>query len=51
VTYFEGSSFEQTIDVGECVGSCSGFGLSKLTGCGFIKDCNNLICRKVLCGI
>ena len=29
VTYFEGSSFEQTIDIGECLGTCSGFGLSE----------------------
>lgn len=29
ITYFEGSSFEQTIDIGECLGACSGFGLSK----------------------
>ena len=34
VTYFEGSSFEQTVDVGECMGACSGYGLSKLLDYG-----------------
>ena len=29
VTYFEGSSFEQTLDIGECLGACSGLGLSE----------------------
>jgi len=29
VTYFEGSSFEHTIDVGGCSGSCSGYGKGK----------------------
>jgi len=38
VTYFEGSSFEQTVDVGECMGGCSGFGLSKLAGYDHIQD-------------
>ena len=29
-TYFEGSSFEQKIDTGMCVGSCGGFGLGNI---------------------
>lgn len=29
ITYFEGTSFEQAIDVGKCLGVCRGYGISK----------------------